>query len=271
MDLSGKVAIVTGSGSGIGRATAILLAQRKAKVAVCGRRLTALEETTTLIRSFGGEAIAVEVDVRNQLDITGLVDRVTSNFGSINILVNNAGVAVAKPFLEHEEADWDLMIDTNLKSIFLTCKAIIPELLKADHGVIVNVSSILGKAGIANFSAYSASKFGIIGLTQSIAKEYDPSQISIYTVCPGRTFTDMQTQLGGDFIASLSMPSEKVAQKIVKIITGKVRLQSGKDIVIDKQSLRLRRHELTQKLRRKTYNLKAFVSSLRELLTTKKP
>ncbi|PSN11549.1 NAD(P)-dependent oxidoreductase [filamentous cyanobacterium CCT1] len=270
MRLSGSVAIVTGGGSGIGRSTAIILAKRGVKIAVCGRHHELLEETTNLIKSFGGKAISVETDIRSQLEVIALVNSVTSEFGSINILVNNAGVAVAKPLLELEESDWNLTIDTNLKGIFFTCKAVIPELIKAGQGVIVNVSSILGKTGIANFSAYSASKFGVIGLTQAIAKEYDPKQICIYALCPGRTSTNMQKQLGGAFVAELSMPPEKVAQKIVGLISGEIKAKSGEDITIDQQSLKLRRYDMVNDLRQKNYKFRDFASRLKRYLTSNK-
>jgi len=257
--LSGKVAIITGSGSGIGRAIAILLVESGVKVVICGRRYELLQKTADFINSQGGEALAVQANVSILEEVRHLVGATKERFGKINILVNNAGIAVAKPFLEMEESEWDLTIDTNLKSIFITCKEVIPEMLESGQGVIVNISSILGKTGIANFSAYSASKFGVIGLTQAVAKEYQSNQIRVYAVCPGRTSTDMQKRLGGNLIASMSMPPEMVANKVIQIINGNTMTKSGGDVVINNQSLRLKFYETSKGLSRAKNKFKAFL------------
>jgi NAD(P)-dependent dehydrogenase (short-subunit alcohol dehydrogenase family) len=248
MKLNGTVAIVTGGGSGIGKEIAILLARKGAKVAVFGRRYESLIETSHLIKKSGGECLAVQTDVQNLKNIIEAVDIVQDKFSKVDILVNNAGVAIAKPLVEMEEDEWDTVINTNLKSIYSMCKVVIPHMLKVDGAVIVNISSILGKSGLANFTSYSASKFGILGLTQSLAQEYHPNQIRVYAVCPGRTSTDMVRQIGGNLICDLSMSPQKVASVVVKIITRKYFLRSGKDIVVDNQSLLLRSYEVLKKL-----------------------
>jgi 3-oxoacyl-[acyl-carrier protein] reductase len=265
MKLDGMVAIVTGGGSGIGRVTAILLAKKGVKVVVCGRRYDVLLETVNIIQNNGGEAIAIQTDIQKSSEIINLVNLAKEKFGQINILINNAGVAIAKPLLEIEELEWDTVINTNLKSVFLTCRSIIPHILKTEHGVVVNVSSILGKHGIANFTAYSASKFGVIGLTQSLAQEYKSEQIRIYAICPGRTATDMQHQLGGLTIMELSMSAEKVANKIIDIIIGRIHLRSGSDVVIDEQSVKLKLYEVSIKWEQEAEKIKHLLYKLKRL------
>lgn len=250
---SDLVAIVTGGGSGIGKATAVLLASKGVKVAICGRHIQSLQETITVIENIGGIGIAIEADVSKKADWQHLVQSVKEKYGHINILVNNAGVAIARPFLDLSEDEWDLMINTNLKSIFYGCKATIPEILKANHRVIINVASVLGIEGIPNFSAYCASKFGVVGFTQSIAREYHSQNIRVYSVCPGRTNTTMQVQLGGRVMADLSMPPEYIASKIVDLC-GRVhpRYAQRNIIIIDKQSWQLKLYTLRQYV---NYNL----------------
>lgn len=266
MKLEGMVAIVTGGGSGIGRAIAIILAKNGAKVVVCGRRYNVLLETVDVIKKNGGEGMAIQTDLQKSEEIMNLVNLVKEEFGQINILINNAGIAIAKPLSEIQESEWDITINTNLKSVFLMCKEVIPHILENNCGVIINVSSILGKHGIASFTAYSASKFGVIGLTQSLAQEYNPKNMRIYAVCPGRTATDMQNQLGGKKIMELSMSPEKVADKIIDIITKKIHLPSGSDVVIDDQSIDLHLYELLQELQQRYRQFRGIISRLKHLL-----
>jgi 3-oxoacyl-[acyl-carrier protein] reductase len=218
MELDGAVAIVTGGGSGIGRATALLLARQKANVVVCGRRPARLEETIKVLQATGGRGIALTTDVRDESGVKAMVDAVIARFGRVDVLVNNAGVAVAKPMSETTEEEWNQVIDTNLKGAFLCSKAVLPSMTVAGRGVIVNISSILGRSGLANFSAYCASKFGVIGFSEAMADEYRATGIRVYAVCPGRTSTEMQRQLGGETIARLSMDPAYVAERIVGLV-----------------------------------------------------
>lgn len=249
MELQNAVVIITGGSTGIGRATALLFAGRGARAVVCGRRPAPLTETVRLIKQKGGDALALPTDVRDWAQVREMVRVVLERFGKVDILVNNAGVAIAKPVVETTEEEWDEMLDTNLKGVFLCCKAVLPSMVEACNGVIVNVSSTLGKTGIANFGAYCASKFGVIGFTQALADELKPRGIRVYAVCPGRTSTDMQRQLGGENIAKLSMPPEKAAEKVMGLVTGEISLPSGSAIVVDEQSVRLALYEAKVKWR----------------------
>lgn len=243
MELQDIVVMITGGGTGIGRATALLFAERGARVIVCGRRLEPLTETVRLIEQRGGNALAVPTDVRDEEQVRAMVDMVLKRFGRVDVLVNNAGVAIARPIVETTEEEWDEMLDTNLKGIFLCCKAVLPKMVEACNRIIVNVSSILGKTGMANFGAYSASKFGVIGLTQALADELKPRGIRIYAVCPGSTYTDLHRNIVGEEMAKVAMPPEKIAAKVIGLVTGEILLPSGGAIVVDEQPIRLTPHE----------------------------
>lgn len=266
MDLQDAVVIITGGGTGIGRATALLFAERGARVVVCGRRSEPLTKTVRLIEQRGGNALAVLTDVRDWGQVMGMVNTVSGHFGKVDILINNAGVATAKPVVETTGEEWDEMLDTNLKGVFLCCKAVLPSMVEACNGVIVNVSSILGKTGIANMGAYCASKFGIIGLTQALADELKPRGIQVYAVCPGSTYTDLHRRIVGEEIAKVATPPEKIAAKVIGLITGEVRLPSGGAIVVDEQSARLALNEAKGKWQRVAWRwLKPALPMLRKV------
>lgn len=249
MELQGIVAIITGGGTGIGRATALLLAERGAKVIVCSRRPELLRETVWLVNQRDGDALALLCDVRDWAQVTSMARAVLQRFSKVDILVNNAGIAIAKPIMETTQEEWDDMLDTNLKGVFLCCKAVLPSMVQAGSGVIINISSILGKTGVANFGAYCASKFGVIGLTQALADELGPGGIRVYAVCPGSTYTDLHRRIVGEEMAKVSMPPEKVAAKVIGLVTGEISLPSGGAIVVDEQPLPLPPHETKGKWR----------------------
>lgn len=236
MGSKGTVVIITGGGTGIGRATALAFANSGANIAVCGRRLQPLKETVRLIEETGHSALAIQMDVRNGLGIENMVKEVLGRFAKIDILVNNAGIAIAKPIIQTEEDDWDAVLDTNLKGVFLCSKAVLPSMLKANKGVIINVSSVLGMRGAANLVAYCASKFGVIGFTEALAEEFKTKNIRLYAICPGATFTDLHRSVVGEEAARLSMTPEKVAAKIIGLAGGEISLASGSSLVVDEQA-----------------------------------
>jgi NAD(P)-dependent dehydrogenase (short-subunit alcohol dehydrogenase family) len=195
MRLSGKVAIITGAGSGIGRASAVLFAREGARLVLSGRRKEALEETLRLIRRERGEACSVPGDVSKAETAEKLVEQALTRFGKIDILFNNAGVGYSSPYIMSSvinipEADWEAVLDINLKSVFLTTKAAIPHMLKNGGGSIVNCSSINGVIG-CGADAYSASKGGINALSRALAVEYGKNNIRVNVVSPGPTETPM--------------------------------------------------------------------------------
>ncbi|UTE79451.1 SDR family NAD(P)-dependent oxidoreductase [Rossellomorea sp. KS-H15a] len=185
MRLSGMVSIITGGGGGIGRATALRFSEEGASVVVADLEESRGEETVRLIREKNGQAVYVRTNVRDSESIQGLVHKTVEHFGSLDILVNNAGIGQSEVrSVDLEETEWDDVLDTNLKSIFLGMKYCVPELMKKG-GVIVNVSSLLGLKGRKYVSAYNAAKGGVVLLTQNAALEYGKEGIRVNAVAPG--------------------------------------------------------------------------------------
>ncbi|MDP4125675.1 MAG: 3-oxoacyl-[acyl-carrier-protein] reductase [Bacillota bacterium] len=196
MVLNDCVAIITGSGRGIGRAIALELASAGAKVVVnyAGRSDKA-EETVELIRSAGGEGLAVQADVSQATDVNRLIQTTIDHYGKINILVNNAGITRDTLLLRMKEADWDAVLATNLKGVFLCTKAVSKGMLKQRSGAIINISSVVGLSGNAGQANYAAAKAGVIGFSKSIAKEFASRGVRVNVVAPGYISTDMTETL----------------------------------------------------------------------------
>lgn len=196
MVLNDSVAIVTGSGRGIGRAIALELALAGAKVVVnYAGRVDKAEETVELIHEAGGECLAIQADVSQTADVDRLIKTTLDHFGKIDILINNAGITRDSLLLRMKEADWDAVLATNLKGVFLCTKAVSKGMLKQRSGVIVNISSVVGLTGNAGQANYAAAKAGIIGFSKSIAKEFAARGIRVNAVAPGYISTDMTETL----------------------------------------------------------------------------
>lgn len=193
-DLTGKVALITGASSGIGRATAVALAAQGAKVAVAARRLERLEKLVGEIAAKGGSALAVQMDVTKKEDRERTVAETVTKFGKLDILVNNAGVYEATQLTTATEEAWDKVIDTNLKAYFFVAQAAAKEMAKQKWGRIINIASIaMGGTGVgvAGSSAYVASKGGVVGLTESLAVELAPQGILVNAIGPGLIESEM--------------------------------------------------------------------------------
>jgi 3-oxoacyl-[acyl-carrier protein] reductase len=192
----GRVAVVTGGAKGIGRAIATHLAQGGAKVVVAGRSEGPLEELRAEIQAQGGEAVAVRADVAVEADADALCARAIEAFGKAEILVNNAGVTKDGLLLRMSDADWDQVIDTNLKGAFHCTRAFARPMVRQKWGRIVNIASVIGLIGNAGQANYAASKAGLLGLTKAVAKELASRHITVNAVAPGFIETAMTDSLG---------------------------------------------------------------------------
>ena len=191
MKLEGKVAIVTGAASGIGRASAILFAQQGARVVVAARNLRGAEETVAMIAAAGNEAFFVRTDVTKEADIQRMVEATIARWGRIDILFNNAGVVMVKPLEQMTEEDWDGVMAVNVKAAFFAIKHVVPHMRKQGGGTIVNNGSISSFNGQFGTPVYSASKGAIALLTKSLALDYGRDRIRVNCLCPGITDTPM--------------------------------------------------------------------------------
>lgn len=196
MRLKNKVAIITGAGSGQGRAAALIFSREGAKIAVSDWKPELGDETVTLVKEAGGEATFIRTDVSESADVQNLVRTTVSTYGRIDILYNNAGVGFSSPLsmsdvINTPEADWDRVIAINLRSMYLTAKYGIPEMIKSGGGSIINTASIAALIGSEAAHAYTAAKGGMVALSRALAVEFGPKNIRVNCICPGAIDTPM--------------------------------------------------------------------------------
>jgi NAD(P)-dependent dehydrogenase (short-subunit alcohol dehydrogenase family) len=191
MRLAGKVAIVTGGGSGIGRGIALALAREGADVAIPDIQVINAEKVADEVKGLGRKSFAMKTDVTSSADVKGMIDRAREVFGKVDILVNNAGMAgpTGMPFTNNTEEDWDRTFAVNTKSVFLTCKAVAPYFIERKAGRIINIASIAGPLSSLTMPPYSVAKQGVITFTRIVAKELAPHGVTVNAICPGVLWT----------------------------------------------------------------------------------
>lgn len=212
--LQGKVGLITGAGSGIGRATARLFASKGAAVAVVDLREDVAKETADAIVEAGGRAVGIAADVTDADAISAAVERTVAELGRLDIVYNNAGIGSTGSVAEASESDWDLCFAVNVKGTFLTSRAAVPHLEANGGGAIVNQGSVAALVGVANFAAYCAAKGAVVALTRSMAVDLAPRGIRVNVICPGTVFTPLMEPMltargGGDMAKGLAMTVAK--------------------------------------------------------------
>jgi 3-oxoacyl-[acyl-carrier protein] reductase len=215
--LSGGIALVTGGSRGIGRAIALRLAALGASVAICGRDAKKLQETSTELQKLTPRVFSQIADVSRSADVTSLVASVEAALGPISILVNNAGVGLFGPAHEKSEADWDRVLDTNLKSVFLVSRAVAPSMIRQGHGDIINISSLAGRNAFAGGGLYCASKWGVQGLSACMAEDLRGHGIRVSVICPGSVATEFSGR--GPKDRSKVLAPQDVAHAVALVVT----------------------------------------------------
>jgi 3-oxoacyl-[acyl-carrier protein] reductase len=195
-NLKNKKAIITGGSRGLGKATAIAFAKEGIDIAITGRNEAVLKETVSELETFGVKAIYSVFDISNYEDVKKGINDIIKTFGSVDILVNNAGVAAFGSLNEMDVSQWSQIIQTNLMGMYYVTKEVLPYLISQNEGDIVNVASTAGLNGNANTSAYSASKFAVIGMSESLMKEVRKNNIRVCTLTPSTIASDMSIELG---------------------------------------------------------------------------
>ena len=244
-ELEGKVGLVTGGTSGIGRETAVLFAKAGVKVVVAGRREREGNETIELVRAAGGEGLFQKADVSKASEVEALIQKAVERFGRLDVAFNNAGIeGVWVPIVRQSEEDWDRTININLKGVWLCLKYEIQQMLKqGGGGAIVNMASVTGLVGGAGAAAYSASKHGVVGLTKSAALETARSGIRINAVCPAVIETPMGERLFGapavhksvvglHPIGRFGRPAE-IAEAVVWMCSDRASFMTGQSLILD--------------------------------------
>jgi 3-oxoacyl-[acyl-carrier protein] reductase len=216
-DLSGKVALVTGASRGIGREVALMLAQEGMEVALTARTVNDLNQVAKEIRDLGGQALLCPGDLSDINVPCNIISQVVDVFGGLDVLVNNAGVAIANPIEKISIEEWELHMAVNVRAPFLLCREAIPYLKKSHIPTIINIASVVGTKGYINQGAYTASKHALMGFTKVLAREVFEDDIRVHVISPGGVATDMVTKTRPDLDLSSLMPPKEIA-KIIRFL-----------------------------------------------------
>lgn len=235
LKIKDKIAVVTGGGNGIGRAIALCLAAEGAQIVVTDLRRDDAQNVASEIVAKNGKAIALQSDATKELDVDRMVRESIEAYGSIDILVNNVGGGLGMaPVAETLIENWDKTIEINLKSAFLCCRAVAQVMITRKRGRIINISSISGRSGEALIGAYCAAKFGVVGLTQVLARELGRYAITVNAVCPGYIYTQgwerLAQELKNDYASLANKTLEEIFEARVKSVTPLKRPQTAENI-----------------------------------------
>ena len=228
-ELTGRIALVTGGGRGIGRSVALSLASAGADVAVTARSPKELDETAAAIRALGRRAEAIVCDVSERTQVDGMVARVKTALGDPLILVNNAGIAASAKLTDTTDEMWDRMLRVNASGAFYCTRAVLPLMLAAKWGRIVNMASVAGRAGAPYIAAYTASKHALLGLTRAVAAEVASRGITVNAICPGYVDTEM-TDASAANIVKRTGRTEEDARKILEGFSPQGRLMTAPEV-----------------------------------------
>jgi 3-oxoacyl-[acyl-carrier protein] reductase len=217
LPLTGQVVLITGSSRGIGLAIARQLGRMGARVAMCGQNAARLHAAAESLRGDSIETLAVAADVRHAAEVTHLVWEVNHAWGDIEILVNNAGMGIFSPLHELSESDWDTILDTNLKGVFLCSREVAPQMIRRRSGHIINIASLAAKNAFAGGGAYCASKWGLLGMTQCMAEDLRGYGIRVSAICPGTVQTEFSPHADKD--PQKMLQPEDVAHAVAMLVT----------------------------------------------------
>lgn len=241
--LAGRVAVITGASRGLGKAMALALAAEGARLALVARDQRQLEITAEASRALGAEAEPYAADISSEERVAGLEKEVAHRFGAVHILINNAGVNVRKPITEFTLEEWNRVVNTNLTSLFLMCRAMVPHMRGQGYGRIINLASTMAHVSIAHRTAYSSSKAGVLGFTRALALELAPEGIAVTAISPGPFATEMNAplmnnpEINAQFVSKIPVGRwgkvEEIGKLAVYLCSEEAGFLTGTDIVID--------------------------------------
>lgn len=241
--LNGKIALITGASKGLGKAMALALAGAGAKLALASRNREQLEQVALEVRALGAEAAVFQADVAKEDQVTKLEREVTAKFGGVHILINNAGINVRKQITDFTLDEWNSVINTNLTSVFLMCRAFVPHMKGQGYGRIINMTSIMSWVSLPGRAAYSASKTALLGVTRALALELAADGITVNGISPGPFATEMNTalmqnpEINQQFISKIPLGRwgkvEEIGQLALYLCSEDAGFITGTDVLID--------------------------------------